>query len=260
MRHLFGTGKPAGIKTTLKEPAGAYLLDVVTGIRSGVTFTVQWTTAAAPKFEDARTLAPLAPRRNRRQHGHSDRDLRRRRTDRRSDLRRRRSGSPARSTPFACSPPTAPACRRRQTEKNKGHVQPGWLPSSDGDRRQHHGASRQRLGHRPANRPRPVGRLLVGKADRRCEGSADRGDDLPESRRRPALARQVPHLGHEWTATGFRPVRRCCSIILAKAKDKRTDADRQVLLGVLRRQDKAFPKLQADSDGRPTTGRRRYVT
>ena len=34
--------------------------------------------------------------------------------------------------------------------------------------------------------------------------------------------------------------------ILAKAKDKRTDADRQILLGILRQQDKAFPKLQAD--------------
>jgi len=55
MRHLFGTGKPAGITTTLKESAGAYLLEVVTGIRSGVTFTVQWTTTTALKFEDAAT-------------------------------------------------------------------------------------------------------------------------------------------------------------------------------------------------------------
>ncbi len=35
MRHLFGSGKSAGMKTALKEPAGAYLLEVVTGIRSG---------------------------------------------------------------------------------------------------------------------------------------------------------------------------------------------------------------------------------
>ena len=61
MRHLFGTGKPAGIKTTLKEPAGAYLLEVVTGIRSGVTFTVQWTTATGPKFEDAAPPAARSP-------------------------------------------------------------------------------------------------------------------------------------------------------------------------------------------------------
>ena len=50
-RHLFGTGQPAGIKTTLKEPAGTYLLEVVTGIRSASTFTVQWTTAKEPTFD-----------------------------------------------------------------------------------------------------------------------------------------------------------------------------------------------------------------
>src|SRR5439155_10640227 len=56
MRHVFGTGKPAGIKTTLKEPAGAYLLEVVTGIRSAVSFTVQWTTANGTKFDNSRTV------------------------------------------------------------------------------------------------------------------------------------------------------------------------------------------------------------
>ena len=55
MRHLFGTGQPAGIKTALKLPAGAYLLEIVSGIRGTVTLTVQWTTANAPAFEDARS-------------------------------------------------------------------------------------------------------------------------------------------------------------------------------------------------------------
>ena len=34
--------------------------------------------------------------------------------------------------------------------------------------------------------------------------------------------------------------------VFAKAKDKRTDADRQILLDLLRKQDKGFPKLQGD--------------
>src|SRR4029077_9724225 len=33
---------------------------------------------------------------------------------------------------------------------------------------------------------------------------------------------------------------------IAKSADKRTDADRQVLIAELRKQDKGFPKLQAD--------------
>lgn len=61
MRHVFGNGKSAGIKHTLKEPAGAYLLDVVTGIRSAVTFTVQWTTAKSPNFDDAHSVRRSLP-------------------------------------------------------------------------------------------------------------------------------------------------------------------------------------------------------
>jgi WD40 repeat protein/mono/diheme cytochrome c family protein len=61
MRHLFGSGKPAGMKIALKEPAGAYLLEVVTGVRSAVNFTVQWTTANGSKFEDSRTARRSLP-------------------------------------------------------------------------------------------------------------------------------------------------------------------------------------------------------
>jgi hypothetical protein len=56
MQYLFGSGKPAGITTSLKEAAGPYLLEVVTGARSGATMTVQWSTAANPTFDAARSV------------------------------------------------------------------------------------------------------------------------------------------------------------------------------------------------------------
>ncbi len=61
MRHLFGNGQPVGMKTTLKEPAGTYLLEIVTGIRSAVTFTVQWTTAKTPAFDATRSARRTLP-------------------------------------------------------------------------------------------------------------------------------------------------------------------------------------------------------
>jgi hypothetical protein len=54
-RYLFGTVQPLGIRTTIKEPPGSYLLEIVTGIRSAVTITVQWTTAREPAFDDNRS-------------------------------------------------------------------------------------------------------------------------------------------------------------------------------------------------------------
>jgi hypothetical protein len=56
MRYLFGRRKPAGITTSLKEPAGSYWLEIVTGNRSAVTMTVEWSTAAAPTFDDSRSV------------------------------------------------------------------------------------------------------------------------------------------------------------------------------------------------------------
>ncbi|HEY3394144.1 MAG TPA: DUF1549 domain-containing protein, partial [Lacipirellulaceae bacterium] len=56
MRYLFGARQPAGITTTLKEPAGSYLLEIVTGVRSAVGVTVQWSTANASAFDDARSV------------------------------------------------------------------------------------------------------------------------------------------------------------------------------------------------------------
>ncbi len=61
MRHVFGSSKPAGIRTSLKEPAGTYLLEVVTGIRSAVTFTVEWTTAKEPAFDASRSVRRSLP-------------------------------------------------------------------------------------------------------------------------------------------------------------------------------------------------------
>jgi hypothetical protein len=56
MRYLFGRRQPAGITAQLKEPAGAYLLEIVTGVRSAVTVTVQWSTANQPAFDDSRSV------------------------------------------------------------------------------------------------------------------------------------------------------------------------------------------------------------
>jgi WD40 repeat protein/mono/diheme cytochrome c family protein len=56
MRYLFGRRQPAGTTTSLKEPAGAYLVEVVTGVRSAVAVTVQWSTANQPAFEDSRSV------------------------------------------------------------------------------------------------------------------------------------------------------------------------------------------------------------
>jgi WD40 repeat protein/mono/diheme cytochrome c family protein len=55
-RFLIGTARRAGIKTSLTAPAGSYLLEIVSGVRSAVTFTVQWTTASQAKFDRARSV------------------------------------------------------------------------------------------------------------------------------------------------------------------------------------------------------------
>jgi hypothetical protein len=54
-RFLFGNRRRGGIKTSLNVPAGDYLLEVVSGVRSGLTFTVQWSTVAQPAFDEARS-------------------------------------------------------------------------------------------------------------------------------------------------------------------------------------------------------------
>jgi hypothetical protein len=56
MRHLFGTRKAGGISTALKLPAGAYLLDIVTGVHSATSITVQWTTDKAAAFDEMRLV------------------------------------------------------------------------------------------------------------------------------------------------------------------------------------------------------------
>jgi WD40 repeat protein/mono/diheme cytochrome c family protein len=55
MRHVFGSGQPMGIKTAVKEPPGLYLVEIVTGVRSAATFTVQWTTVKDAAFDAARS-------------------------------------------------------------------------------------------------------------------------------------------------------------------------------------------------------------
>jgi WD40 repeat protein len=55
MRHVFGNGKRGGLKTAFKAPPGAYSLDIVTGIRPTVSFRLQWTTAKDPQFSRDRS-------------------------------------------------------------------------------------------------------------------------------------------------------------------------------------------------------------
>jgi hypothetical protein len=55
MRHVFATGQPVGIKTSVKQPAGLYLVEIVTGVRGGAQFTVQWTTTKDTAFDAARS-------------------------------------------------------------------------------------------------------------------------------------------------------------------------------------------------------------
>jgi hypothetical protein len=61
MRYVFGGAKPVGIKTDFKEPAGNYLLNIITGARSQVSFTVQWSTANQPSFDDSRSARRTLP-------------------------------------------------------------------------------------------------------------------------------------------------------------------------------------------------------
>jgi hypothetical protein len=60
-RCIFGSGGPHGMKTTFNVPAGSYLLEIITGIRSAVSFTVQWSTAAQPGFDQARSARRTLP-------------------------------------------------------------------------------------------------------------------------------------------------------------------------------------------------------
>ena len=86
MRYVFGTRQPAGMKTALKEPAGAYLLEIVTGIRSAVTFTVQWSTAKAADVRRLPLGAAHAAGRRRRRDCDADCDRGRCGADRPADL------------------------------------------------------------------------------------------------------------------------------------------------------------------------------
>ena len=188
-------GKPAGIKTSLKEPAGSYLLEVVTGIRSAVTFTVQWTTANAADVRRRPLGAAFAAGRRRRPRRDADRDPGRRGADRPANRRRRRPGRAAdRRGPAVRG--RRRRLRRHQAAKGPGHVQPGRLRGRDGDRRQH-------------ARPRPTtagrSRRKWAAITRRCSNwrrrSKARKDrvleviDSSEFRRRPAFAWPVPHFG-----------------------------------------------------------------
>lgn len=54
-RFVFGTAARRGIAASVQLPAGSYLLEIATGFRSAVRYTVQWTTAKQPTFGDDRS-------------------------------------------------------------------------------------------------------------------------------------------------------------------------------------------------------------
>jgi len=54
--YLFGSGQRTGISTAIKEPAGTYLIEIVTGVSSAVSFLLQWSTASQPGFHDSRSV------------------------------------------------------------------------------------------------------------------------------------------------------------------------------------------------------------
>ncbi len=56
MRYVFGTGQRVGMTTSFKAPAGSYLVELVTGVRATVALSVQWSTANQPGFDDARSV------------------------------------------------------------------------------------------------------------------------------------------------------------------------------------------------------------
>lgn len=244
MRHLFGTGKPAGIKMTLKEPAGAYLLEVVTGIRSGVTFTVQWTTTTGTKFEDARTT--------------------------RRSLPAGTGGSTA--TPIAIFADAELTGVRIYVDDDQAVLPIDAIRLFSADSA---GAAAVKLKRSKATFSQ-AGYAVQTAIDGNTTAQADNGwaiapqtgreqsalfaleKPLEGIKNRPIELMIYQNLvGGQHSLGKFRisvtnggpldfGLPGDVAAAIAKAKDKRTDADRQVLLGALRKQDKAFPKLQAD--------------
>ncbi len=243
MRHLFGAGKPAGIKAILKEPAGAYMLEVVTGIRSAVTFTVQWTTTAGAAFDNSRgvrrslpagaggsTATPIAI--------FADAEL----TGIRIFVDDEQAVLPIDAIRlFAADSADAATVKLKKAKAT--HSQPGFdvQTAIDGN------TTAPNNGWAVAPQ---IGRdnSAVFSLEKPLEGIKGRPIEL-------MLYQNFSSAQHSLgkfriSVTGGPPLNfglpADVAAALAKEKDKRTDADRQALLGALRKQDKEFPKLQAE--------------
>jgi WD40 repeat protein/mono/diheme cytochrome c family protein len=241
MRHLFGTGKPAGIKTTLREPAGAYLVEVVTGIRSAVTFTVQWTTKAAPKFEDARSS--------------------------RRTLAAGPGGSTA--TPIAIFADAELTGIRIFVDDDQAVLPIDAIRLFSADSA---GASAVKLKKAKATFSQPgypVQSAIDGNTTAQSDNGWAVGSEFGrdhsalftlEKPLESAKGRPIELMIYQNFSSGQHSLGKFrisvtdgrpsefglpASIAAVIAKDKRTDADRQLLLAQLRKQDKEFPKLQA---------------
>jgi WD40 repeat protein/mono/diheme cytochrome c family protein len=244
MVHLFGTGKPAGIKTTLKEPAGAYLLELVTGIRSGVTFNIQWTTATGKKFEDSRTA--------------------------RRSLPAGTGGSTA--TPIAIFADAELTGLRIFVEEDQAVLPIDAIRLFSADSA---GAAAVKLKKSKATFSQ-ASFAVQSAIDGNTTAQADNGwaiapqvgrdhsatfsleKPLEGVKGRPIeLMIYQSYAGGQHSLGKFRisvtngapldfGLPSDIAAVIAKSKDKRTDAERQILLGALRKQDKGFPKLQAD--------------
>ena len=159
MRHVFGNGQNAGLKTAVKAPAGLYLLEIVTGIRSAFRSPCSGRRRKRPKFEDARSARRSLPRRQRRRHSRH-----RSRSTPTAELTGLRiivdDDRPCcRSMRCDCSRPTTRAAADvKLTNAKATFSQTGYASKTAIDGNSEH-RSRQRLGDRPASRPRPRGRF-----------------------------------------------------------------------------------------------------
>ena len=174
-----------------------YLLEVVTGIRSGVDVhrAVDDRQRARRSTTPARPAASL-PAGDGGSTGHADRDPSRQRADRAANLRRRRPNACCRSTRSGCSPPKRPTHADIKLQNAKATFSQGGYPivtsAIDGNstaEADNGWAIAPQLGRDH------IGEVRPGDAARRREGPDPRAVDPPELRRRPAFARPVPHLG-----------------------------------------------------------------
>jgi WD40 repeat protein len=244
LRHVFGAANRMGVKTAVKLPAGAYLLDLVTGVRSAVTFTLQWATAKNPKFDESRSVrrslsagpgggmpTPVAI--------FADSEL----TGLRIVVDEEQMVLPIDAIRlFAADSGSAAGIKLRRTKATFSQAGYAIQTAIDGNTtaQADNGwaiAPQQGRNHSAAF---SLEKPLEGVKNRAIEFVIYQsfvGAQHSLGKFRISVTNGPP------LDFGLPPN---VAMALAKAPDKRTDADRQILLAQLRKQDKGFPKLLAD--------------